>query len=423
MLDLLPLPQDRLACPCGTAELAVHGFVMPGMFLFARTSCPGCGRRFLSRLHVDFVFSAEFHFNLDNGEVFSTAPDWYHGQLMSSLASRERVAPPLEKLARRPLGADVMVLNAIDPVYGHCLHKLFSYSASKSLPGVSFLAVVPSFLKWMVPETIDEVWIVNEPRGHMSRWNPHVLNDMAQLAGRCQRLRYHDLSWLHTVEIQDYTRVAPRKAGIAPTRLLINWREDRCWTLRGRPLPAASAVAEQLRLYTLLLETLRQHAPDLEAYVTGYGDYGDFPGWVRDLRIVEHDAAAEQAWVRIAGKCHAALGVHGSNMILPAAHAESAIEIVPRNKWTTVMVTWDFANTMRPTDALGRFRLVPDSSSVSDIAWLTLVQMRIQQNRALHHAARQAPTPQESLMLLAAHDDARIPAKPIACHGEDGEPL
>jgi hypothetical protein len=423
MLDLLPVPQDRFVCPCGQAELVVHGFTMTGMFVFAQTSCGQCGRKFLSRLHVDFAASVEFHCDIASGEIHSKAPGWYHGQLMNTINSRGRQAPPLEKHQRRPLGRDVIVVNALDMIYGHCLHKLFSYGASKAIPGVSFLAVVPHFIKWLVPESFDEVWVVNEPRNDMTRWNPHVVQDMAQLAANCDRLRYQDLSWSHTVNIEDYTKVLPRKAGIAPARLLINWREDRCWTLRGRQLSRDDAAADQLRLYTLLLETLRQHAPDLQAYVTGYGQFGEFPAWVQDLRIVEHDAAAELAWIKIAAKCHVALGIHGSNMILPFAHAESGVEIVPRDKWQTVTVTWEFANAHKATDAIGRYRLVPDSSSVSDIAWLTFVQMRRQQHRALGVAAQKAASPQEALMLRAAHDDVRIPEQPILCYGEDGQPI
>lgn len=423
MIDLLPAPADRFACPCGAAELHVADFVLSGMIAFARTDCPSCKRRFLSRLHADFCRSEEFHCNLDSGEIHSTAPQWYHGQLMAALGSRDRPPPQVDRLSRRPLGPDVIVVNALDVVYGHCLHKLFSYSAVKEESDASFLAIVPDFLEWMVPATIDEVWVVREPRSQLCLWNAKIAEDMTRLAAGCRRLRYLDLAWGHTVQIEDYSRVVPRDAGITPARIIVNWREDRCWTQRGRSLPRAEAVADQLRLYTLLLETLRRHIPDLQAFVTGYGLTGDFPPWMQDLRIGKHDPLAEHAWAKVAGKSHLALGVHGSNMIMPSAHAAAAIEIVPRKKWPTVMVTWDAVNTLKATDALTRYRLVPDSSSVSDIAWLALVQIRRYQGRALGHAMRHAATPQEAVALRIEFDDVRTPSDPIDCRDEHGEPI
>ncbi|MDF3073371.1 MAG: hypothetical protein K0S54_1038 [Alphaproteobacteria bacterium] len=423
MIDLLPLPEDRFACPCG-AELAVQGFTLPGMFVFALTLCPACRRRFLSRLHVDFASTIEFHCDIDSGEVHSTAPGWYHNQLLTALGSRDRKPPPIDRQTRRPLGPDVIIVNALDVIYGHCLHKLFSCSAVKDIAGVSVLAIVPDFLEWLVPGSIDEVWVVREQeRAHFCRWNAQVALDVAQLAAGRSRLRYLDLAWNQTVRIQDYSSVAPRNAGIGPARVTVSWREDRCWTLRGRSLPKEEALAEQLRLYTLLLETLRQHIPDLRAHVVGYGSYGEFPSWTQDLRLEQHDPAVERAWAKVLGKSHLCIGVHGSNMIIPTAHAARTIEIVPPDKWLTVAVTWEFLNTMKASDAMTRYRLLPDSASLSDIAWVALVQIRRDQQRALGHAMQHAASPREALALRVEFDDVQTLPRPIVCRDERGEPL
>ncbi len=423
MIDLLPVPQDRFACPCGRGELVCEGGVIAGMFAFARTRCPICARRFLSRLHTDFVSAAEFHYDCDSGDVATNAPDWYRGQLVDAIMDRQRPAPPVEKESRRPLGPDVVLFDALDPVYGHCLHKLFSYSAVRDDPTVSSLAIVPRFLRWLVPDSIDEVWVVDDLRHRLHLWNQTVADGIANVAASCRRLRFAGVVWGHKVKIADYVGTAPRAAGISPARIVVPWREDRCWAGRREGLSKPEMVDAQLSNFTIVLETLREEIPDLEAYVSGYGTSGRFPEWIKDLRIDSHDSEVERAWAGISSKCHLAIGVHGSNTILPIALAQSGIEIVPANKWPTVQVTWEFANEFSATQALPRYRLLPESSSLSDVATIALAQIRRYQHGALMQAMSAAPTPTDAVRLQTRHYELAKPFAPLICRNSEGEAI
>lgn len=427
MIDLLPTPRDGFLCPCDGARLTVYGFVLPGMLPFARTRCPACDRRFLSRLHTDFVSIGECHHDEATGEAYIRFPGWYKARLEECFRTRGNPAPPLETVRRRPLGAAVAVLNALDPVYGHALHKLFSFGAVKSMAGMTTLAIVPRFLAWLVPDAIDEIWIVDSPRETLSYWNQAVADALDGLAVKCRRLLYVGVAWQHEVAIEDFSKIRPNvltpTSEITPGRIVVNWREDRCWTQRGRKLPSDEAVADQLRLYGCVLEAMRERSPGLRATVAGYGLYGRFADWIEDLRIDSHDSDAERTWTRRAAQAHLVIGVHGSNMILPAAHAASAMEIVPAEKWPTVMVTWEWVNAMPAQVALRRYRLIPDSASVSDIASIAHALLRARQFHAAGAQIRAAESLQARKSLEVANRDFLQIPDPIVCRDGDGNEI
>ncbi len=429
MLDLLPVPADRFACPCGGAELENEGFHLSGMVPMARTRCPACGRRFLAHLHTGFCQHADFLFEESTGAIHTTltAP-WYRDFLAAAMASIGETAAPVERVSRRPLGEDVLLLNCLDPVYGHCLQRLISldFYRDNGFRG-SVVAILPRFLAWLASDDIDELWIVDTPLRQGNRANATIAVMAQALASSAKRLRYADMIFGHKVDITRYTHVPPFAVdghdSVSPPRLTLNWREDRCWTIHGKTLPEAQAIQQQRELFTLLLQKLRQEIPDLDAAVTGYGRSGEFPDWVQDMRLVEHDTETEKRWAKRYAFSHLTFGMHGSNMILPASLSIGAIELVPTYFWPHILVTWEWVNRLPASTALVRYRQLPVSASVSDIVSITLMQLRRMQSTAaygLMHQLRDSETPAG---IMFRHEGAFRHPEAIICLDNKGEPF
>jgi hypothetical protein len=429
MIDLLPVPQDRFACPCGQADLIAEGFHLPGMMPLARTRCPSCGRKFLAHLHTGFGHAADFFLDEASGEVHTTIrAAWYRDFVATGMKSLGEAAAPVERISRRKLGDDVVLLNCLDPIYGHCLHRLFSLDGyrERNFSG-SVVAIMPRFLAWLASEDIDEIWVVDTPLRQCNRANARIAEMTAELASRVRRLRYADMLYNHDVDVSRYTHVAPfAVAGhesVSPPRLTLNWREDRCWTVLGRPAEPQAAIGQQHRLFCLLLEQLRERVPDLDAAVTGYGRSGSFPAWVTDMRLLEHDSHMEQRWSQRYAQTHLSFGVHGSNMILPSALSLGAMELVETRFWPHILVTWEWVNRLPAVQALARYRQIPLSSSISDIVSIALIQLRRLQSSAGHGLMYKLRDTESDSSIMFRHAGAFRYPEPVICRDENGAPF
>ena len=426
MIDLLPAPQDRFACPCASADLTVSGFHLPGMVPFVRAHCSACGHNFLAHLHVGFCSSHDFIIDLESGAIHSTVPArWYRDFLVTAVRTMNDAPAPVQRLTRRPPGDDVLLLNCLDPVYGHYLHRLFSLDAYRrhGFKG-SVIAIVPRLLAWLVPDDVDELWIVDTSLRKCNLGNQAVAAMADELMGRATRLRYASMAYGYDLDVARYTGIEPFAVrdhdSVSPPRLTVNWREDRCWTLGGKRMDDSAAVADQLRLYRMLLDALRKEAPDLDVAVTGYGRAGTFQPWVQDMRIVEHDTEAERNWAKRYSESHLSIGIHGSNMILPSALSLGAMELVTTRFWPHILVTWEWVNRMRASEALARFRQVPASTPVSDIASIALMQLRRMQGTAGYALMGKLRSTETAASVMFRHAGAFQHPEPIVLHDENG---
>ena len=57
-----------------------------------------------------------------------------------------------------------------------------------------------------------------------------------------------------------------------------------------------------------------------------------FPTWIEDCRVKNFDAETEQKTCQIYADSRLVIGVHGSNMLLPSAHAGMTIDILPEDR-------------------------------------------------------------------------------------------
>lgn len=430
MIDLLPVPQDRFLCPCGGGAMQADGFWLPGMMPLARCRCGVCGKRWLHHLHVGFAGSSNLALEEATGAMHNTITlGWYAAELEAMWRSRDRPAPRVDvRGALDAQGRDVVLINTLDPTYGHNIARLFAVTSVKQLyPESAVIVIAARFTAWLVPESVDQIWVVDAPLRELHLANSTVDALTQELMRKASRLRYAPIFYGAPVRIEDFTKQKPFEAqslaDVLPARLTFNWREDRCWTYLSRALPPAEALDDQLRLATLLFQRLRREIPDLEIAVTGYGRHGRFPDWVEDLRITEQTDAAEREWVRRYARSHLVMGVHGSNMHLPCAHAAGSIEITPNWLWNNAFDTWEWVNHVPANIALGRYLKIPQSTSLSEMASIAFILIRRMQTQAVYHLMGSLSDPSDRERLMIHAFPAVSGGYPIAIEGADGKPL
>jgi hypothetical protein len=253
--------------------------------------------------------------------------------------------------------------------------------------------LVPKYLRWMVPDGVAEIWTVDLPLRRGTEWNDWLAVEISA------KLKRFDEVWLSVAyshphpkdfAIERFTRVQPfpvdewHERLERPTVTFI-WREDRLWReqgnlgrlrrwakrlrvkmgLRDLSLPRCEQTQQVVNLATHLFIAF----PKLKFSVIGSGIPGDMPHWIEDLRTTTIDVAAEKAWCDRYALSHVVIGIHGSNMLLPSAHAGATIELMPLERWGNMI-----QDLLMPDqdcrEALFRYRIVPLSVSVQELTFM-----------------------------------------------------
>ena len=199
-------------------------------------------------------------------------------------------------------------------------------------------------------------------------------------------------------DIERFTRVAPfalEKFSEAREKPVITfiWREDRLWETERAETPgffgkfkgrkdSLKQTDEQTRKIIKFAESLRGEFPSLDFAVAGIGQTGNFPEWISDFRLMNLDAAAERVWCERYAASHLVVGVHGSNMLLPSAHAGGVIELIGEERQGNYLQDILFrANDAR--EMMFLYRFVPPSTAPEDLARLAAVMLRYEDFRRL----------------------------------------
>jgi hypothetical protein len=188
--------------------------------------------------------------------------------------------------------------------------------------------------------------------------------------------------------IERFTRVAPfpldewHERGKTAFRVTFIWREDRLWQgrelwlprpLRGlrarvrRRLDPTGKVHAQRRRVIAFAEHLRKRVDRLDFAVAGIGGTGQFPSWIQDLRSTDLDVDRERQWCLRYANSHVVVGIHGSNMLLPSAHAGAAVDLMPADRWSNMLQDL-LPRVSDPREALYANRLVPSSIRAPELA-------------------------------------------------------
>lgn len=411
MIPLHPLPDSYHDCPYCQVALKARGWYVPGMRNLADLSCERCGREFYGDLTAGQALYTPLLLEKETGQVFDPYDvHWFAEWLRKSYSTRTDSPLPFTAQECKPLGKQAVLLNCLDTLYGHSLLKLLNaqYYLDQR-PDLDLIIMIPRFLEWMVPEGAAEVWIVDLPLRHGTEWNDWLARKIHQRIERRDTCHL-GIAFSHPhpddYSIERFTGVRPFPIDEWESRLekqatvTFIWREDRLWdesaattksdlfasarlnALKQRVTNNAASLREQRRRVLSLANALREKWPTLDFAVVGLGVSSKFPAWMSDLRVEKVDAATERAWCERYASSHVVIGIHGSNMLLPSAHAGAVIELMPSERWGNFL-----QDILYPSydcrETLFRCRIVPASVTPWALAQLLDSMLRHHDNLQL----------------------------------------
>ncbi|HZK60424.1 MAG TPA: hypothetical protein VFC41_00020 [Anaerovoracaceae bacterium] len=147
------------------------------------------------------------------------------------------------------------------------------------------------------------------------------------------------------ISIERFTGIKPYDFFNEPAKPRISfiWREDpdRLWIrniylLKGFKKLGISRILipiQYIRI-VLLFKLLNKNLGQKYVFsVVGLGRFGKFPSFIEDLRVRIFDEKNEKILCKTYAESALVIGIHGSGIILPSAHAGMTISLMPSKRW------------------------------------------------------------------------------------------
>lgn len=397
MISLHPNPQADCECVYCRTPLEKLGWLITGMRNLADLRCPQCGREFYGDLRAGQALYTPLLLEKETGEVHDDyGIKWFAGWLREAYAGRTNKPLPFKVQEHAPITRAVVLLNCLDAVYGHALLKLLNAQHYlEHRPDVDVIVMVQPFLEWMIPEGVAQVWTIDLPLRRGTEWNDWLASEVRRRVEAFSRVKLSvALSHPHPddFEIERFTRITPFPLDEWATRLerptvTFIWRDDRLWQTAIEPTSDSLSrvkrrlkrpehpLSEQRRKVSFLADTLSRECASLDFAVAGIGEPGGLPASILDMRRTELNAGVEREWCERYAASHIVVGVHGSNMLLPSAHAGGCVELIGSERWGNFLQDILF----RPADCremFFRYRFMPDTTDAAQLAQLLSSMLR-----------------------------------------------
>ncbi len=273
---------------------------------------------------------------------------WLAHPLINMVKSQLSSSMKINRNVQRNINKGLLI-NCLDPCFGHIIWKLFTAARYKTLdPESGLVVLIPKQCSWMVPQHVAEIWEVEVPLSKL-----HVkLDGLHDFISQCplnslelvpqpthpdhQNLPLKDFFKTEGFSLDSFTSRKPQITFI--------WREDRFW-LRTKLEQWMWSFATKYNLnwfkpWFLLrqrhaikkvVDLVKRTLPDAQFAVAGLGKAGNMKG-VQDLRYLEMNTERELEWCALYAKSHFVVGIHGSSMLIPTALSAGFIELLPPYK-------------------------------------------------------------------------------------------
>ncbi len=375
MIQIKPLVDGQAVCEPGQPTIPADYILWQGIHVCAVTR-----REEKDYLVRDLPIGHSAHFPVTVNLAERNANDatevnaWLWRPLLESLLAPKTGAVGFtrEILSERK---EVVILNCLDSMYGHCLLKLLNAGRHlRDNPDLGLIVLIPPFLRWLVPDGVAEIWTADLTLAQMRDYHPSLHE---QITAECVRfakiLLSEGYSHPSRFQIEDFTRVVPHRFTEEPPLVTFIWREDRPWLpefwwrwlrkLRSRRL----LLGFQNRQVRRFFAGVRRARPDTRCCVAGLGRSTSFPAWIDDRRVERFSPETERATAALYAQSRIVVGIHGSNMLLPSGLAGMTIDLMPPGKWDCLPEDILF-NESDARLAVFRYRFVPTDTSPATLA-------------------------------------------------------
>jgi hypothetical protein len=360
MIKIKPSLHSDFTCPfCGSQSIQLIAIRIPGMTSLADYICDICSQEFFIVLPTGHTSDQILAIDKDTGKIFKGRenPEWLNNIVHSTVNTLKKESITIRKEVFHKADR-VIILNALDYIYGHSLLKLLN--ANYHLDHhqeFGLIIIIPSSLEWMIPKGTAEAWVVNLKLGDFVYSYEAIQEFVSQESSRFDEI-YLSKAYSHpdqtTIDIKKFTGIAPFdlyhfSATIPHITFIV--REDRWWLdsklsywfyrfcrWAGRVSWGGKILAyDQNRLINKTISIIKRVLPDAKMSIAGFGKSGDFDKSIDDKRSTHVNAETEKEWCRLYAQSHVVVGVHGSNMLLPTAFAAGCVEILPEDRYGNIV--------------------------------------------------------------------------------------
>lgn len=343
MIQIKPEYKHLSSCPYCAFPLLPGDFIWQGIHFCIKSQCFKCKIDFIEDIPVGHGEHYKYIIDITNNNLLGPAL----GNKWLGLPLKRSIHNPNPRLIKFDIEVlhrtdRIIILNCIDFLYGHALLKLLN--AQKHIDNnreYGLVLLIQPFLRWLVPDGVAEIWTVDIPLKEAQDFYPSLGEQINAQLERFSTVQISNAT-AHPAnfDITRFTRVNKHDFSNPFFRITFIWREDRPW-LKNNILRRAIKHIEPLK-YLLYLQNykvvnifteLKKHFPNASFCVTGAGNYTSFPYWIDDRRVKRHTPELESELCKIYSESRMIIGVHGSNMLLPSAHAGITIDLVPDDRW------------------------------------------------------------------------------------------
>ena len=297
-----------------------------------------------------------------------TSLEWWADNLPTLCRGARRADAPLEVEELRPRAERIIFLNTLDYVFGHSLLLLLNAGVYLDrYPDHGLIVVATPELRRFVPAGVAEVWTIHVPPGETRQWHANLDARFAARTGTAEAAFVARALSLPAPERYDLRRhgLTPAVPTVGPVAeaptVLFTYRGSRLW---GGSWPSERRRLSQLgkwlrRVWPAVRLEIVGHVP-LPAPVPGWTDATRREGPVGD----GYDAEL----LRRLGSADLVVGVHGSNLLLPTAVASRVIELVPLDKYASLLQATLFDARRPLREHLWRRRFLHGNGTMNDLA-------------------------------------------------------
>jgi hypothetical protein len=384
MISIKPFIDCSSNCPYCQNKLNPQSLIWSGMHVCVKSKCSVCSSETIGDLPISHAINYPYVIDIKNDRFFrnksvlgnKTTDNWLGKNLLKSLQNPNTQKIDIQKEIFKD-SKRIIVLNCIDHLYGHSLLKLLNVDSHlQNNPDFGVVVIVQKFLRWMVPEGVAEVWTVDIPLRLGQSYYPGVNEFISGEIDRFDEV-YVSKAYSHPAnfDITNYTKTPIHDFNAEEFRITFIWREDRLWVnyfffqvLKRLGLISICLLVQNWKVRRLLT-AIKKKVPSAIFSVAGLGKKLSFPDWVEDLRVEKFDEISERATCKIYSQSRLIIGLHGSNMLLPSAHAGMTIDLMPDDRLGNICqdILYQKAD---PRLATFSYRFPPASMKIKQLATL-----------------------------------------------------
>lgn len=342
MIDLQSLPALEFHCPHDDQLLESGGWQIVGIRSVIELQCPHCQRLYFADLPSGHGLYYPMLIEQETGQVINHHADntaWFANRMQSAWINRNTVQIPYRIITYRDV-TNPVILNCLDDVYGHTLLKLLNVDYHINQQHNPVL-IIPKFLEWLIPDGVAEVIVVDLPLREMNLWSTDFAQFISDRYQACSHIYLSEaLSHPNISRIDRFTKIKPFDVTLWSSQypvITFIWRDDRLWShqllaFKNRVIKREPCTIQQDNIVALTTR-LKERYPNMQFAICGIGEAGGFPDWIKDLRTTNIEVQIEHTWCEQYAKSHFVIGIHGSNLLLPSAHAGITIDLMPDIRW------------------------------------------------------------------------------------------